>query len=96
MVERNHTNAAGEIDLIAWEDDTLCFVEIKARTDDQFGLAIEAVGRHKQRRLGRVAALYLARYEDDPPVCRFDVLGIDQRAGEWVYTLVRDAFHLDD
>ena len=93
--ERNHSNPVGEIDLIAWCGDVLCFIEIKSRDTDGFGRAIEAVDRAKQRQIGRVASLYLVRYEDSPPICRFDVVGMDREAGEWRYTLIQDAFNLD-
>lgn len=94
VVERNARTPAGEIDLVARDGDTLCFVEIKARSDDGYGPAIEAVGRRKQRRLVRVARLWLADHPTDAP-CRFDVLGLDgDGEGGWEYTLVRDAFRV--
>ena len=47
----------GEIDLIAWDGDTLVFVEVKARTSDDFGLPEESVTPAKQRqRRTRMAA----------------------------------------
>ncbi len=92
IVERNVRNHGGEIDLVAREGDTLCFVEVKARLSDRFGPAIAAVGIAKQRRLARAAALYLVVHPWPGP-CRFDVLGLDRRAdGGWEVTLVRDAF----
>ena len=91
-VERNLVNEVGEIDLVAREGDTLCFVEIKARLSDAFGPAIEAVGPGKQRRLSRAAVLYLAEANLGDLHCRFDVLGLDWIAGGWEFTLVRDAF----
>ena len=95
VVERNATNKAGEIDLVALEGDTLCFVEIKARSGSSHGSALAAVDPHKQQRLARTAALYLATHVDrwgSEPVCRFDVVAMDQEEGEWLFTLVRDAF----
>jgi putative endonuclease len=92
IVERNATTAAGEIDVVARDGETLCFIEIKARASDDYGPAIEAVDRRKQRRLARAAALYLALRDRDEVLCRFDVLGMDRAADGWRYTLVRDAF----
>jgi putative endonuclease len=95
VVERNVVNHAGEIDLVARDGETLCFVEIKARASDAFGPAIAAVDFRKQRRVSRAAALYLAgpagRDHRDTP-CRFDVIGLDKSGSGWRYTLVRDAF----
>lgn len=92
VLERNVSNHAGEIDLVAWEGETLCFLEIKARATDAYGAAIAAVDARKQRRISRAAALYVAIRGHHQRPCRFDVLGLDWVAGGWRYTLVRDAF----
>jgi len=93
IVERNATNHAGEIDVVARDGDTLCFVEVKARQTDRFGPAIEGVTPAKRRRLVRAATLYLAQKEIDDVACRFDVLGLDAGPdGSWEYTLIQDAF----
>jgi putative endonuclease len=96
MVERNVVNHGGEIDLVARDGDTLCFIEIKARASDAFGPAIAAVDLRKQRRISRAASLYLAVKGPRDTPCRFDVVGLDRsdRSGEggWRYTLIRDAF----
>jgi len=91
VLERNVTTHAGEIDLVAREGETLCFVEIKARGGGEYGPAVGAVGPGKQRRISRAAALYLAQHRLEVP-CRFDVLGLDAGPEGWEYTLVRDAF----
>ena len=88
---RNVVTTAGEIDVVAWEGDILCFVEVKARSNDQYGRAVEAVDRRKQRRLFRAASIYLLRLPEEP-VCRFDVLGLDRGPDGWETTLIRDAF----
>jgi putative endonuclease len=90
-IARNARTAAGEIDLVADDDGTLCFVEIKARATAEFGPAVVAVGAAKQRRLRRAAALWLALHPSDVP-CRFDVLGLDAGPDGWEFTLLRDAF----
>jgi putative endonuclease len=93
VLERNVVTRAGEIDAVALEGDTLCFVEVKARAGSAYGPAITAVPARKQRRLARSAALYLARRPFDGP-CRFDVLGMDPGPDGWRYTLIRNAFEL--
>lgn len=87
----NAVTRAGEIDLVAREGTTLCFVEVKARGGDSHGSALAAVGPAKRRRLARAASLWLARHPHDGP-CRFDVLALDAGPEGWEYTLVRDAF----
>jgi len=88
---RNVVTVAGEIDIVAWEGDVLCFVEVKARSTAEYGRAVEAVDRRKQRRLFRAASVYLLRLTEEP-VCRFDVLGLDHGPDGWEITLLRDAF----
>ena len=91
ILERNVVTHAGEIDLVAREGETLCFVEVKARGTAAYGPAIAAVGAAKQRRLSRAASLYLALRRLSGP-CRFDVLGLDAGENGWEVTLIRDAF----
>ena len=95
IVERNLRTKIGEIDFVALDGETLVFVEVKARMTPEFGVAIAAVGPRKQARLGRIAALFLAKNRS-ARACRFDVLGLDRAAdGSWSFTLIRDAFQLD-
>jgi putative endonuclease len=91
IVERNVRFTFGEIDLIAFDGDTLCFVEIKARASRRFGGASFAVPKAKQRQLVRLAGLYLARSAHTGP-CRFDVLAMDGGEGGWQFTLFSNAF----
>ncbi|MGE0640495.1 MAG: YraN family protein [Thermoanaerobaculia bacterium] len=94
IVARNVVTRAGELDLVALDGETLCFVEIKARASAEFGRSIAAVGPAKQRRIARAALLFLAKNRSQRP-CRFDVLGLDREAdGSWQFTLVRNAFEL--
>jgi putative endonuclease len=92
IVARNVLTKVGELDVVALDGETLCFVEIKARATQEFGEAIAAVRAGKQRKIVRAAMLFLAKNRSQRP-CRFDVLGLDRRAdGSWSFTLIRDAF----
>lgn len=62
----------GEIDLIAWDGDTLCFVEVKTRTNTQMGLPREYVTGKKRERIRKTALFYLSSHDLDCPA-RFDV-----------------------
>ncbi len=95
LVARNVRTAVGEIDVIAEEGETLCFIEVKARAGDECGDSLSAVTPAKQRRLARAAASYLALRHVDRPI-RFDVLGLDLGADGWQCRLIRDAFQLSD
>jgi putative endonuclease len=92
IVARNVRTKVGELDLVALDGETLCFVEIKTRASAEFGRAVEAVGPQKQRRLAKAALLFLAKNRSQR-ACRFDVLGLDRaRNGAWSFTLVKNAF----
>ena len=94
ILDTNVRNPAGELDIVALEGDTLCYIEVKARANPAFGRAIEAVDWKKRRRLMRAAALDLAHRRHEGP-CRFDVLGLDPGENGWHAELVRNAFEMD-
>jgi putative endonuclease len=94
IAARNWRCALGEVDIIAWEHDTLVFVEVKARRDRAMGAPEMAVTPAKQRRLVRLAEAYLATRGGTVPPCRFDVIAVEGRAGLRVRHL-RNAFRAD-
>src|SRR5580658_7688626 len=77
MVARNFRSprCRGEIDLIGWDDDVVCFIEVKTRTSIDVKTPEAAVDRHKRREVAEVAREYL-RYL--PPTCqwRFDIVSV--------------------
>jgi putative endonuclease len=77
MVARNFRSprSRGEIDLIGWDGDVLCFIEVKTRTSRDVKTAEAAVDRHKRREVAEVAREYLRRL---PPSCqwRFDIVSV--------------------
>ncbi|NIP39807.1 MAG: YraN family protein [Candidatus Dadabacteria bacterium] len=48
VIEKNFRTKFGEIDLIGIEDDTLCFIEVKARSSSEYGSAEQFVTKRKQ------------------------------------------------
>lgn len=77
MIARNYRspNHRGELDLVGWDGDVLCFVEVKTRTTRAVKPAEAAVDRDKQRDLSLVARDFLRHM---PPSCqwRFDIVSI--------------------
>ena len=77
IVARNFRSprCRGEIDLIGWEEDVLCFIEVKTRTSRDVKTAEAAVDYHKRREVALVAREYLRRM---PPTCqwRFDIVSV--------------------
>ena len=66
----------GEIDLIAFDENVLCFVEVKTRSSDEFGAPIAAVDLRKQRQITRTARMYRKTFRLDTIKFRYDVVSI--------------------
>ena len=94
VVEHNHRNAGGEIDLVARDGETLVFVEVKARSRLDYGGALAAIDRDKRRRLVRAARVYVSSRGWKGP-CRFDVVALQRIDGEWRYQRYPSAFEAE-
>jgi putative endonuclease len=77
ILEMNFRCRIGEIDIIAKDGSTLCFIEVKYRKDDSFGMPQEAVDIKKQKKILLVSAYYrtLHNIRSDYQI-RFDVVAI--------------------
>jgi putative endonuclease len=77
MVARNYRSprSRSELDLVGWDGETLCFIEVKTRTTREVKPAEAAVDLAKQRDLGHVAREFLRKINGNPPF-RFDVVSI--------------------
>jgi putative endonuclease len=65
----------GEIDLVGWDGDYLCFIEVKTRTSHAVKPAEAAVDHAKQRELAAMAHEYQRQARISMPY-RFDILSI--------------------
>jgi len=95
MIARNYRspNHRGEIDLVGWDGDVLCFVEVKTRTTRDVKPAEAAVDRDKRKELRLVARDFL-RHMPQPPPWRFDVVSVyyDSGAPRPSFVLFQNAF----
>lgn len=77
IVERNyHFSRYGEIDIIALDKDTLCFIEVKTRTTEKFGTGFEAVDRIKLSKIFKCTLSYLSSTKIPYKNYRIDVISI--------------------
>lgn len=76
ILHRNWECFAGEVDIVALQEDTICFVEVKTRSGIQKGFPSEAVDERKRGRYERIAACYLKEFAHDDLRVRFDVISI--------------------
>jgi len=65
-----------EIDLVAYEDETLCFVEVKSRASDWFAPPEANVHRRKQRQIARAARAYRRMFAVEGEPYRYDVVTV--------------------
>jgi putative endonuclease len=93
VLERGFRFRRGEIDIIARENDTLVFIEVKTRQSLEFGLPEESVTPLKQQQIRRLAEAYLATTHLCDIPCRFDIISLfySPKDGYRIHHL-RDAF----
>ncbi len=77
-IGRNRRGVAvtGEIDLIALDEDVLCFIEVKTRSSDEFAAPLAAVDLRKQRQITRTARIYRKIFNLQNTRFRYDVVSI--------------------
>ena len=76
ILKRNYKTPFGEADIVALSPDGYtCFVEVKARETDAFGLPAEAVTREKQRRYRMMAKSWCGMLREEVPI-RFDISSV--------------------
>jgi putative endonuclease len=85
----------GDVDLIGWEGEWLCFVEVKTRTERDMAPAESAVDGDKQDMLRRLARAYVRGFPEglrrEVPV-RFDVVSVYLQPSGTEFEVYRGAF----
>lgn len=85
-IGRNRMGVAvtGEIDLIAFDENVLCFIEVKTRRSDEFSSPLSAVDLRKQRQIIRTAKVYRRIFRLTGISFRYDAVSVvikeDERA----------------
>lgn len=77
IIERNFKKGYGEIDIVAVDDKTLVFVEVKTRTSGKFGVPLEAINKWKLNTLTRTVQYYKATHLNMPEALRIDAIAVD-------------------
>jgi len=93
IIEKNFRCRQGEIDIIAEEKEILCFIEVKARSSEKFGLPEEAVRKWKQKKLLTVAVIYLEQKKIKSRDMRFDIVSVDLKTKKT--RIIQNAFDVD-
>jgi putative endonuclease len=76
ILHRGYHILGGELDIVAVDDRTVVFIEVKTRTTHDAGHPAEAVDDNKQRQIAQLALAYLRRYQLLDCSARFDVIAV--------------------
>jgi len=66
----------GEIDLIAFDEDVLCFIEVKTRSSEDFASPLAAIDLRKQRQIIRTAKVYRKIFNIPDIRFRYDAVSV--------------------
>ncbi|NIP30456.1 MAG: YraN family protein [Candidatus Dadabacteria bacterium] len=90
--EKNFRSRFGEVDIIAEDSGTLCFVEVKSRSRSDYGLPEEFVDSRKQNKIVKTSLTYINDKKYESFNARFDVVSVNLKNSEC--RLIRNAFEV--
>jgi putative endonuclease len=77
ILENNYRCPNGEIDIVARQEDTLVFVEVRTKRSQLFGSPEESITPVKREKLRTLAQYYRQEHENLPLNWRIDVVAIE-------------------
>ena len=93
IISRNFHSRFGEIDLIGLDKETLVFIEVRYRKNENYLSAIETIDRQKCKKIIITSDVYLnKRKKYQSYQCRFDVITITGDINEPVIEWIKSAF----
>jgi putative endonuclease len=92
IIDRNYRTRSGEIDIVANDAGTVVFVEVKTKTNGDFGDPVEEVTTQKQRQIVSMGEYYATYCCPPNTPCRFDVVTVDFSMRPPNITVYKDAF----
>ncbi|MBK8600119.1 MAG: YraN family protein [Flavobacterium sp.] len=91
ILETNWTFQKAEIDVIAQKEEVLAIVEVKTRSNIDFGLPQDFVKPKKIQLLVKAVNEYVTQNDLDVSV-RFDIIAIQKNGNEFIIEHLEDAF----
>ena len=86
IIERNWRTNRGEIDIIAFKNDTLVFVEVKTLPNGTLDMIQRELNNQKRERILKTSKRFLLKHREyNNSYVRFDVIVIDMPGLEPVY-----------
>ena len=87
IVFRNFKARYGELDIVALDQNTLVFVEVKTRVGTQYGTPEEALTPRKIRELVKTAQFFTLTHPTFPEEQRMDAIAIEMNSQEEIVRL---------
>ncbi|MDP2939301.1 MAG: YraN family protein [Candidatus Omnitrophota bacterium] len=95
IIKTNYKSRLGEVDIIAWDKDFICFIEVKTRTSLEKGLPEESITKNKQHQITKAALSYLRENKLWDKPARFDVVSVLRNEEVNKIELIQNAFELE-
>ncbi|MDP2300803.1 MAG: YraN family protein [Ignavibacteria bacterium] len=76
IIKKNYRYGKGEIDIVANDGDTLVFIEVKTRTNLNYGEPELAITKNKVNQLRKIGSMYCYENNIENKLIRFDVIAI--------------------
>jgi len=76
IIERNFRCKQGEIDIIAIDREEIVFIEVKTRSNQNYGRASEAVNQQKRKHLIKAIQYYIYKRNLEESFIRMDIVEI--------------------
>lgn len=93
IITQNFYSRFGEIDLIVLDRETLGFIEVRYRKNENYLSAIETIDQHKCKKIIKTSEIYLnKRKKYQSHQCRYDVITITGEPGNTVIKWIKNAF----
>ncbi|WP_018127357.1 YraN family protein [Balneola vulgaris] len=93
ILERNYFFEKSEVDIVAYDDTAIVFIEVKMRSSDKFGKPEEFVSEVKVEHVFKAAEAWMYERKMEGSPMRFDVIGILNEKGKApAFNHIEDAF----
>lgn len=92
-LEKNYRTRGGEIDLIMLDDETIVFIEVRARSNDSYMKPLESIDKRKLENIIYASNHYLQKNRaGNDSSCRFDVVVLTGASGQPKIEWIKNAF----
>ncbi len=92
ILDRNYRAHRLEIDIIAKENDVICFIEVKTKRNTDKILPRESVNFTKQKKIIQAAQFYIKQKKCFNSRFRFDVIEAHEQNGQFDIHIIKNAF----